>query len=234
MGSNNTIKHLPADLRPDEKFIRYGQEALSDAELLAIILRTGTKDEHSIALAQKILTDPAKTEIDILRICSLDYRELLAIKGVGKVKALEIKAIAELSRRIARSSAKRSLCVNSPATVAEYFMEQMRHLRTEVVFMLSLSTACEILEETLISKGGINMALLPPREIFLNALRCNAANIVLVHNHPSGEPRPSRSDIESTKAVSQLGVLLGIRLLDHVIIGDRTYYSMKEEGIINE
>ncbi|MBR5931497.1 MAG: DNA repair protein RadC [Lachnospiraceae bacterium] len=228
-----TMKELQPDNRPDEKFLRLGPKALTDAELLAIILRTGSADGHSVSLAEQILCRGDTSRQDILNILNLDMDELLAIKGIGTVKSLQIKAIAELSLRIASTSKKKSLSMSDPDSIAQYYMEQLRHNKREVVILLMLNSVCELIKDCVISQGTVNSALLSPREIFLEAIRNEAVNIILLHNHPSGSVRPSKNDINGTERVRMAGELLGIQLLDHIIIGDRKYTSFKETGLIN-
>ena len=219
--------------RPDDKFRKYGPKALSDAELLAIILRAGTKDLGSIELSREILKGPTGA-VDILNIFSYDLDSLRKIKGIGNVKATQIMAIAELSLRIANSSLKKDLSFKSPSSVAAYYTEQMRHLNREIIKLLMLDSSCALIKEMTISEGTVNASLLSPREVYVEALKANAVNIILLHNHPSGNPAPSSDDISSTAKIIETGKMIGIRLLDHIIIGDRKYFSFKEEGMIDE
>ena len=231
---NKKMKDLQPDNRPDEKFLHLGPAALTEAELLAIILRTGTKEEHSVQLAEEILCRNDLSHQDILNILNLDLEDLLKIKGVGIVKALQIKAVAELSLRIATTSKRKSLLMSDPNSIAQYYMEQLRHNKREVVVLLMLNSACELIKDEVISQGTVNSALFSPREIFLEALKNEAVNIIIVHNHPSGSVRPSKNDMEGTKRIKMAGDLLGIALLDHIIIGDRKYTSFQESGLINQ
>ena len=226
------IKDIQPEYRPDEKFLRFGPKALTNAELLAIILRTGSSEEHSVELAGRILHSGLSGTENILNILDLEIRDLMTIKGVGRVKALQIKAVAELSERIHNESTRHSLVFTEPETVAAHYMERLRHLKKEVVLLLALNSACALLKESIISEGTVNSSLFSPREIFLEALGCEAVNIILLHNHPSGSPEPSRADITGTKQVAQAGKIIGIGLLDHIIIGDNVYCSLKEEGHI--
>ncbi len=228
---NKTIKDLGPDLRPDEKFIKYGPESLSDAELLAIIIRSGSADEHCIELADKILSFNAKSS-SLLNIYNSSISDLMLIKGIGKVKALQIKAVFEISKRISKSVRKKSLVLNNPKTVAEYFYEDLRHLDREVVILLMVDSAGNLIKEKVMSKGTVNASLLSPREIFCEALKESAVNIILLHNHPSGEVNPSKMDISCTSKVKEAGEIIGIKLLDHIIIGDNKYLSFREQNIV--
>ena len=234
MNKRETIKTLQSDYRPDEKFLKYGAQALTGAELLAIILRSGSTEMTSVEMTASILKDELDNREDILRILDLSYDSLLKIKGIGKVKALQIKAVAELSGRIASSKARSAVNFNDPGTIADYYMEQLRHRKREVVVLLLLDSGCSLLKEIYLSEGTVNISLLSPRDVFIEAVRAEAVNIILLHNHPSGSPQPSRSDIESTELIYRGGNTLGIGLLDHIIIGDREYFSFREKGILHE
>ena len=230
---NKTIKELDWKYRPDEKFLRFGPKALTDAELLAIILRTGTNEKHSVELCEQILSLNTENENSILNILEYEIEDLLKIKGIGKVKALQIKSISELSLRISQSSAKKGLIFNNPESIASYYMEQLRHKKREEVVLLMLNSAGDFLCDKILFSGTVNASIFSPREIFLEALRKNAVNIILLHNHPSGEVKPSKADLLGTKRVLDAGKLIGISLLDHIIIGDRKFYSFKEEGLLD-
>ena len=234
MKDKQTIMEQNPEERPDEKFLAFGPDALTDAELLAIILRTGSKDETSVGLAEQILRMSPDGETNILNICHTEIEELKKIRGIGKVKALQIKAVIELSRRIAMTSARPSLCFTQPESIANYYMEQLRHRKREEVLLLMLDSAGHLLKETVISVGTVNSAPFSPREIYLEALQAGAVNIVLLHNHPSGDPRPSANDLQCTERVRKAGNLLGISLIDHIIIGDRAYVSLNEEGFLDD
>lgn len=233
MYSKTKIKDLRPEYRPDEKFLKLGPKALSDAELLAIIIRTGSGKEHSIGLAEKILSSRCDGSLNILNAFDMDINELMKIDGVGRVKALQIKALLELSERISKSKAEKGLIFNNPASISDYYMEQLRHLKREVVMLLMLNCACQLIKDEVIFEGTATSALFSPREIFLEALKYDAVSIVLLHNHPSGSPKPSNEDILGTRRVYEAGRMLGIELLDHIIIGDKSYTSLKEEGYLS-
>ncbi len=234
MDKKTTIKEQQPEYRPDERFLKYGGKALTAAELLAIVIRTGSKDETSVELSKKILYSDLTHDEDILKIFDYELEDLQKIKGVGRVKALQIKAVAELSGRISRADTADSLVFSDPEKIAGHYMEQLRHLKKEIVILLLLNSACELIKEIRISEGTVNASLFSPREIFLEALRYEAVNIILLHNHPSGNPAPSEADIKGTLRVQDAGRLTGITLLDHIIIGDRAYISLREKGYLNE
>nr|WP_296955715.1 DNA repair protein RadC [uncultured Mediterraneibacter sp.] len=226
---NHTIKEMYRDERPYEKCEQYGAEHLTDVELLAVLLRTGTKGENSIQLAQKIL-HPEFGQEGILNIHHWSMQQLLQVKGIGKVKAIQILCLAELTKRLAKAEAARGLDFSSPDTIAQYYMEDMRHKKKEVMKLLLLNTKSRLIAENDVSTGTVNMALVSPRELFVEALQKNAVSIILLHNHPSGDPTPSREDLQITQRVRQAGDLIGVELLDHIIIGDNRYISLREIG----
>ncbi len=224
------IKDLPEDERPMEKFLNKGAFSVSDAELLAIILRSGTKDISAVSLANQILKH---SEQGILGINNLSIEELLRIKGIGQVKAIQIKAIGELSRRLSKAGLNvNTKNFNSPEIIARYYMEDLRYLRQEQLIVIYLDTKAKFIKDEVITKGTVNMSVVSPREIFINAVRCEAVNIILLHNHPSGDPTPGEHDILATERVRQAGELIGISLIDHIIIGDNKYISFKNSGLL--
>lgn len=212
--------------------MHHGPEALTDSELLAIILRTGTKEKTALELAEEIISLSKFPREGLLGIYDIPFQKIMEIKGVGEVKAIKVKCIAEIALRINSATAKDGLIITKPETIAAYFMEKLRHRRKECVIMVSLDAKCQILHESLLSSGSINMSLISPREVFLEALKNDAVNIILLHNHPSGDPKPSNCDLEITKCIWEMGEKLGIMLLDHIIIGDNSYVSFKEYGYI--
>ncbi|MCM1100524.1 MAG: DNA repair protein RadC [Clostridium sp.] len=219
---------------PYEKFLQKGPASLTESELLAIILRTGTNKKSAVELAGEVLSLAKYPREGLLGLYDVTLEELMQIKGIGQVKAVKLKCLAELSVRISRATAKEGLTFNSPRLVAQYFMETLRHRRTECVILVSLDTGGRLLGEKKLSDGSVRMALISPREIFLEALRAGAVSILLVHNHPSGDPTPGKCDRELTRNVSRLGAMMDIPLLDHIIIGDNRYASFKELGYLEE
>lgn len=211
---------------PYERFIRFGPENLTERELIAIILRTGTKDQSALQLAGQVLDLAKYPREGLLGLYDVSLDELMSIKGIGMVKAVKLKCLTELSMRMSRATAEQGLCFTNSGKVAEYFMERLRHRDTECVILVCLDSKGQLLSEKKISEGSVRMSLISPREIFLEALHSKAVNIILVHNHPSGDPAPSRADIELTQCVKELGEKMDIPLLDHIIIGDNRYISI--------
>jgi DNA repair protein RadC len=224
-----TVKELPTSERPYEKCEQYGAGALSDAELLAVIIRTGTKKQRAIDLAVNILNySTAYPGLKGLNYLSL--KELTRIKGIGRVKAIELLCLTELTRRMAKETTRDSLRLTTPQSVADYYMQDMRHRTAEQVLLVMLDSKNRILKDLVISEGTVNTSIMPVREVFVQAVKYEAVNIILLHNHPSGDPTPSTEDIRVTKKIAEAGKLIGISLMDHIIIGDNRYISLKEQG----
>lgn len=221
--------------RPDlpyEKFLRFGPENLTEMELLAIIIRTGTKEQSALQLAEKVLELARYPRKGLLGLYDVSLEELQSIKGIGMVKAIKLKCLTELSMRISVATAEEGLSFHDSGAVARYFMEKLRHRDTECVILVCLDAKGQVIQEKKLSEGGVKMSLISPREIFLEALSSRAVHILLVHNHPSGDPAPSKADIEITKNVKELGEKMDISLLDHIIIGDNRYTSFKEAAYL--
>lgn len=231
MKEQHTMKEMPRDERPYEKCERNGAGSLSDIELLSVLLRTGTKGMTALELSHKILY-PMHSQDGILNVHHWTYEKLKEIKGIGTVKALQIMCLAELAKRLAKATAHSQLDFSVPETIANYYMEDMRHQKQEVLKLLLLNTKAKLVGATDISKGTINTALISPRELFVEALQKNAVSIILLHNHPSGDAMPSKEDVLITKRIRDAGNLIGIKLLDHIIIGDNCYISLSEKGFI--
>lgn len=225
------MKEMAEEERPYEKCLRYGAGRLSNVELLAVLLRTGTKGMNSLELAKSILEAPSGEE-SLLNIHQITLQKLKRLRGIGKVKAVQILCLSELAKRLAKASAKEGLVFHLPVTIAEYYMEEMRHQKQEHMKLLMLDTKSKLLGESNISKGTVNASLVSPRELFIEALDCGAVSIILLHNHPSGDPTPSQADILFTKRVKEAGELIGISLLDHIIIGNNCYISFAEQNMI--
>ncbi len=223
-----------AEVLPYEKFELLGPSSLSDAELLAIIIRTGTKEKSPVELGHQILGLGSENGqwAGILSLEHLTLEELMAVKGIGKVKAIRLKCVTEFSKRIVRQGFGNGVCFQTPAIIAEYYMEQLRHLEEEQILLVMTNNKNQLLKDCIISKGTVNMSVISPREVFLTAFKMRAVHIILVHNHPSGDPIPSREDFELTQRIHEAGQLLNIPLVDHIIIGDNSYISFKELGYL--
>lgn len=223
------IKELPEDERPREKLMKHGSTYLSNAELLAILLVSGTKERSATMLADQLLAlDPG----GISSLAQSLPQELSKVPGVGIAKACQITAAIELGKRIAAKPREKRLNVNSPKEVAGLFMEGMRCLKREYFKVLMLNTKNEIIHIEETSIGNLNSAIVHPREVFSGAIRRCASSVILVHNHPSGNPQPSQQDVDLTARLVQAGELLGITVLDHLIIGDGIFLSLKEKNMM--
>jgi DNA repair protein RadC len=216
---------------PYDKFLQKGAESLTEEELLAIILRTGTQGEDALTLACRVM-ELCGEKRGLLGLHYLTTGQLEQIRGIGQVKAVKLKAIAELSRRMAVQRLREDVCFRKPAHVAEAYMEQLRHLERESCIALYLDSKDMRIRDERLSVGNLNCSIMSAREIFRQALLCNAASVILLHNHPSGSAEPSREDIELTLRLKEASMLMEIPLLDHIIIGDNTYTSLKEKGVL--
>lgn len=229
MQTNKTIKELPASERPYEKFLSLGASGLSDADLLAIIIKTGTKDKSAVDIAQEILSG---RHGNLLNLYEMSYDELIQVSGIGQIKAIQLKAVAELSMRISKAKRARSIRMNTPVTIADYYMEQMRHLQQEVVICAYFDVKSRFLGDKFISKGSLSSSVVDISSVMRTALEKNASKIVLLHNHPSGDCTPSKDDIAVTDRLVEGSRIFSIELCDHIIIGDNEYYSFYENKII--
>ena len=219
--------------RPYERCFYCGPGALTDEELLAVIFRTGTGGRNAVGLAQDVFR-AAGEESGLSGLHSLTVQELMQIPGIGKVKAIQVMAVCELAKRMAVRDVKRGPIFNSTSKVASYYMESLRHRDTEAMLLLMLDNRCRLIREETVSTGTATFSSVSVREMIGCALRHRAIQIILVHNHPSGDPQPSDADREITKETFRAGKLTGIRLADHIIIGDHRYYSFLENDFFEE
>ncbi len=221
------IKELPISERPYEKLELFGEKTLSNAELLAIIIKSGTKKETSIELANKILKlnkNPQEDELNFLRDLSLE--ELMKINGIGKVKAIQLKAVCELSIRMNKPSNYKKIKIKEPYDIAKILMQELRFQKREIAKVVILNNKNVILKILDISLGGANFAKIEIKDVLGEVVKMQAPKIILVHNHPSGDSTPSKSDILFTDRVYDAASLLGIELLDHIVIGNMEYTSI--------
>ncbi|MDI9509212.1 MAG: DNA repair protein RadC [Clostridiales bacterium] len=231
MTKHLTVKELPVSERPYEKCEIYGPQSLSDAELLAVILRTGTRRLRAIDLAVNVLNYSSNNP-GLKGLNYLSMKELRQINGIGRVKAIELLCLTELTKRMSKEIHKDSLKFITPQSIANYYMQDMRHLSREQVLLVLLDSKNKYMKDIVMSSGTVNTSIMPIREVLIQALKEEAVNIILVHNHPSGDPSPSSEDIRVTKRMLEAGNLIGITLMDHIIIGDNRYISLKEQGLI--
>lgn len=218
--------------KPYEKFKKYGASSLTNEELLAIILRTGTNQKSALMVAEEVLNSQDAYDGKLMGLYHKTLEQLMKIDGIGEVKAIKLKCLTELSVRMARERLENRMCFQKPEDIALYYMETCRHLEVEKVYIICLDNQLQLLKECILTTGTIQCSLISPREVFLTALEAKAVHIVLLHNHPSGDPSPSRQDIEISQKIASAGEMIGIKLLDHIIIGDKSYVSLKSQKII--
>ncbi len=223
------IKSLPETERPVEKACSGGIEVLSNAELLAMIIHTGTKNKSAIGLAEDVLSAFPEGLRGLGNCC---LQELTALDGIGSTKACRILGAVELGKRISAMSARERMSISSSDDVAKLFMEELRYVKKEHFKSLLLNAKGDIISIESISVGELSSTVVHPREVFSMAVRKSASAVIFVHNHPSGDATPSEEDIETTRRLMECGVLLGIKVLDHIIIGDGLFCSMREMGHI--
>jgi len=229
MGSHTLmLREIPNEERPRERLLQFGAEALNNAELLAILLRTGTLAESSVKLAGNVLAAAG----GLRNMIDMSIEQMTAIRGIGNAKALQLKAGIELGRRLARTGLEDTPAITSPRDAAELVMDELRYLQKEHFIVLFLNTKNRVVGKETLSIGSLNASIVHPREVFLSAIKRSSASIICAHNHPSGDPTPSQEDIQVTKRLADAGTLLGIELLDHLIIADRSFVSLKELGLM--
>ncbi|WP_438347116.1 RadC family protein [Paenibacillus sp. FA6] len=222
------LRDLPHEERPRERMMQYGADALSHAELLAILLRTGSHKESAIHLAQRIMNQVGS----IRNLVDLSIDELTQIKGIGNAKAVQLKAAIELGQRLVKSRMGDTVTIRSPRDAVDLLNEQLRYLQKEHFVCLFLNTKNHVIAQETLSMGSLNASIVHPREVFRAAIKCSSASIVCAHNHPSGDPTPSPEDISLTSRLVEAGHIIGIEVLDHVIIGDGDFVSLKEQGLM--
>lgn len=221
-----SLKDLPEDERPRERLVAKGAQGLSDAELLAILLRSGNANESAVELSRRLLTVFG----DFRQMGNMTVDELRKVKGIGLAKAAEIKAAMEIAKRYAALEARVGPQFSDSGAVYRYFRARLCDEKTEQFWLVMLDSKNRVIGEKMISQGSLTSSLVHPREAFKAAIRESAAAVIFVHNHPSGDPAPSGDDGELTSRLVKTGELVGIRVLDHVIIGEKTFYSFAEKG----
>ncbi len=229
MKAKYTILEIPKDERPREKLLKYGSKSLTNSELIGILLRVGSKKDTAITLGQKILRENEK---GLLNLVDATPESLNKFHGISNAKAATLLAAVELGKRISTTKASETFKITSPQDVSALVMEEMRYYKKEYFKIILLDTKNKVIEINTISIGSLNSSIVHPREVFLEAVKKSSASMILLHNHPSGEVQPSREDINITQRLIKAGDIMGIKVLDHIIIGDGNYLSFKEENII--
>ena len=228
------MKELPELERPYEKLELYGEKHLSNAELLAIIIKTGTRTENSVQIAQKILNMNNENidELNFLR--NLTIEELIKIKGIGKVKAIQLKAVCELAIRMSRPNNYKKIKIKQQYDLSKQLMNELRYEKKEIAKVVILNQKNEILKIQDVAVGGVNFATIGVKDILYEPIKMKAPKIILVHNHPTGDSTPSKADIDITIRVDKATQLIGIELIDHIIIGDMNFTSIFSEMVANK
>jgi DNA repair protein RadC len=224
------IKEWPEDERPREKLQKYGADSLSDAELLALIIRTGdhASNQSAIDLGRNML----QTFGDLRKLSGASLKEICSVKGAGPAKAASILAALSIAKRINTNRLENLERFTAPSQIFNHFHYRFRDRRREYFIALLLDGKNRIIHEEQVSEGSLNQSIVHPREVFNRAVKESAAAVILVHNHPSGDPSPSREDREISRRLKEAGEIIGIRVLDHIIIGDGTYVSFVEQGLL--
>lgn len=222
------ITDLPETERPREKLLKFGVESLSNNELIAIILRTGSNNENILNLSSRILKETG----GLNGLLTTSTEDFLSLKGIGIAKAAQLLALAEISKRFKSFKSGEQYKISEPKDAANLLMEDMRNLKQECLKVVMLSTKNVVISIKEVSVGSLNSSIVHPREVFKEAIKKSSASIIVIHNHPSGDPTPSSEDINLTHRLCECGKLIGIELLDHIIIGNGIYISLKEKGIL--
>lgn len=223
-----TVKEWPDQERPRERLIRNGAKTLTDAELLGIILVKGLKGKSSIEIAKTLLS---KTRT-LRRLDDLSFSEMTAIRGIGSAKFAQIKAALEIGKRLFQESSPIMKKIYNARDVADYYRAHMRDLKKEVFKLILLDIKNKIMKDVTISEGSLTESLVHPREVLNEIVRESAASVIFLHNHPSGESKPSEKDLEITKRLVDACKIIGVKVLDHIIIGDGSFTSFAQEGLI--
>lgn len=222
------ILDLPENERPVERLFRYGADSISNTELLAILLRSGTASENVLSLSSKLISGTG----GLNELLNSSYEDLIAYRGIGKTKAAQIIAISEIAKRFKSYKSGDKQNISNPKDAAELIMDSLRYLKKECLKVILLNTKNIVISIVDVSIGSLNSSIVHPREVYFEAIRRSSASIIICHNHPSGDPTPSCEDVHVTKRLKESGKLLGIELIDHIIIGDGKYVSLKEKGLL--
>lgn len=223
------VREMPAAERPREKMLAQGAAALSNTELLALLIGSGSAGSSAVSLAAGVLS---LEEDSLAALSCCQPEDFMRVPGIGTAKACVITAAFELGRRAATMPSGTKTCVNTPQDAAALFLGEMRYLKKEVLQVAMINVKNELIMKERVSVGGLSSAVTQPREVFANAIRKGAYGVILAHNHPSGDPSPSKEDIRITKQLVKAGEILGIRVIDHIVIGDGCYVSFADEKLL--
>ncbi|WLR44087.1 DNA repair protein RadC [Bacillus carboniphilus] len=222
------IHDFPIDERPRERMIQEGAKSLSNHELLAILLRTGTRNQSVLQLANKVL----KKFEGLRYLKEASVEEIVSIEGIGEAKAVQVLAALELGKRVHQLHFQDRYVIRSPEDGANYLMEELRFLQQEHFVCIYMNTKNQVIHKKTIFIGSLNASIVHPREVMKEGIKRSAASFICAHNHPSGDPTPSKEDIHVTKRLFECGKMMGIELLDHIIIGEKNFVSLKEKGYL--
>lgn len=228
ISANLLLREIPDEDKPRERMQQFGAQALNNAELLAILLRTGTVAESAVRLGERVLAQAG----GFRQMVDLTLEQLTEIRGIGVAKALQVQAGIEIGRRLSRMKQESRVTVRAPKDAADYVMEELRYLNKEHFVVLFLNTKNHIIGQETLSIGSLNASIVHPREVFRSAIARSSASIICVHNHPSGDPTPSPEDIDVTRRLVEAGLIVGIDVLDHIVVADISYVSLKEQGLM--
>lgn len=226
--NNLKLKDLPINERPRERLLRYGAEKLSNSELIAIILGNGTSKENILSISTRLL----KISGGLNGLLNSEADELIKISGIGKAKAVQLLALGELTKRFKAYKSGENYKILTPKDAASLIMDELKVFDKEHLYVIMLNTKNVVIKISDVSVGSLNSSIVHPREVYNEPIVKHAASIIICHNHPSGDPEPSSEDINITKRLKECGKIIGIELLDHIIIGDGVYISLKEKGIV--
>jgi DNA repair protein RadC len=228
--SHSSIKNWPEDERPRERLIKYGEDKLSDASLLGILIGSG--DHSTRKNAVDLSRDLLSMFTDFNRIDQASIAELCKVKGIGPAKAAQIKAALEVGKRMSSQSSGKKLKMTSSRCFVEHFSPFMKNLKKEIVKLVLLNPKLVVIKDMTISEGSLNASIMHPREVMIPAIKESAASFAVLHNHPSGDPSPSQQDMEITHRLNKTGQIIGIKMVDHIIIGDNKFFSFSDEGLL--
>ena len=223
-----TIKELPHVDRPRERLTLHGPQALTTAELLAILIRVGNQERSAVSLGEHLLAEFGS----ISEVAAASVEELSVVKGIGEAKAAQIKAAIEFGKRASLFGSSDRPTINTPQDAANLVMSDLRYLKKETLKSILVDTKARVIAVKTVSIGDLTSSIVHPREVFKDAVLASAASIIVAHNHPSGDPTPSADDVSITKRLISAGEILGIELLDHLVVGDGNFVSLKERGLI--
>jgi DNA repair protein RadC len=225
-----SIKDWPEDERPRERLIKYGEDKLSDAHLLGILIGSGDRAARKNAV--DLSRDLLKVFNDFRQIDQASVAELCKVKGIGIAKAAQIKAALEVGKRMSSQKTDKKEKMDTSRCFVEYYAPFLKHLKKEIVKVVLLNPKLVMIKDLTISEGSLNASIVHPREVMIPAIKESAASFALIHNHPSGDPSPSQQDMEITHRLNKTGHIVGIQMVDHIIIGDNKYFSFSDEGLL--